>query len=220
MPSIFANAVLTIVAAQGSNANYGLRGLRGIPQPWQLCQEKYRIPGRQIVLRHIPGENRALGDHLWHRRGWTLQEQLFSARQIIFEADSVCWACTRDVWHEDECEELFQTYVHESLLRDDQEIRKNLFLSAYPFLPSYTLLLFDYNARALTYPEDVLDAASGTLSLLGRSFHGGFLYGLPVLFFDVALLWKLTEGKGVEGRMRRRTPTNSKDQLNPIPSWS
>ena len=44
-----------------------------------------------------------------------------------------------------------------------------------------------YNARDLTYEQDALPAIWGLLSVLNRSFEGGFLQGLPEMFFDVAL---------------------------------
>jgi hypothetical protein len=48
----------------------------------------------------------------------------------------------------------------------------------------------DYNMRQLTYPDDELAAFSGVLSTLSRTFTGGFVWGLPQMFFDVALLWQ------------------------------
>jgi hypothetical protein len=54
MASIYANAALTIVAAGGEDANYGLRGIRGISQPRSHSQQIGQLPhGVQIIERHF-----------------------------------------------------------------------------------------------------------------------------------------------------------------------
>ncbi|TLD19158.1 hypothetical protein PspLS_09768 [Pyricularia sp. CBS 133598] len=59
----------------------------------------------------------------------------------------------------------------------------------YPNLESLQVMFWEYCPRDLTYPEDALPAISGLLSLFERVFPGGFLYGLPEICFDAALLW-------------------------------
>jgi hypothetical protein len=78
MTSIFAAATITIVAMQGTDADYGLRGLRGISQPRNLPQDIFRIAkGIQITKYQIDSD----APSLWSHRGWTCQEELFSKRK-------------------------------------------------------------------------------------------------------------------------------------------
>lgn len=74
-------------------------------------------------------------------------------------------------------------------------------------------MLSIYNPRDLTYPEDVFDAFEGALSTFGSSFPGGFISGLPRMFFDASLLWQ-----PYSPIMRRRIPVKNREEN--IPSWS
>lgn len=49
-------------------------------------------------------------------------------------------------------------------------------------------LVQNYNDRQLTYLEDVTAGFSGVLSTLSDVFASGFIYSLPEMLFDVALL--------------------------------
>jgi hypothetical protein len=72
--------------------------------------------------------------------------------------------------------------------------------------------VFKYNQRVLTFPEDVLAAFDGLTSKISGAFDGGFLWGLPEMFFDVALLWRMSSSE-------RRKPTESSN-ISRIPSWT
>jgi hypothetical protein len=52
----------------------------------------------------------------------------------------------------------------------------------------------DYHRRLLTYDGDTLFALAGATSALSQTFRGGFLCGLPELFFDNAMLWNYCGG--------------------------
>jgi hypothetical protein len=73
-------------------------------------------------------------------------------------------------------------------------------------------LVQKYNTRVFTFPEDVLAAFDGLISRIGGTFGGGFLWGLPEMFFDVALLWRM------EG-LNRRNPSRL-SSISHIPSWT
>ena len=72
----------------------------------------------------------------------------------------------------------------------------------------------EYNQRELTFPADGLHAIAGLMTVWNRSFHGGFICGLPQMFFDEALLWQ------PRSQLRRRTPTQSSSDEMMLPSWS
>lgn len=80
-----------------------------------------------------------------------------------------------------------------------------------PNLLLYFRIVKHYNSRKLTFPEDGYRAFSGIVSALEPVFPGGFIWGLPVMHFEEALLWvPLQETK-------RRVAKKSTEFL---PSWS
>jgi hypothetical protein len=74
-------------------------------------------------------------------------------------------------------------------------------------------LLGVYNKREFTFSRDTLHALDGIISSL-TAFDDGFLWGLPLMFFDLALLWQPQE------RLTRRSRSKvGPDDIVP-PSWS
>ncbi|CZR61750.1 uncharacterized protein PAC_11647 [Phialocephala subalpina] len=104
-----------------------------------------------------------------------------------------------------------------SKLRLDNRPAPNVvvFLTSFPCLYEYSELLRDYNRRNFTHPQDALFAASGITTALSRTFYGGFICGLPLMFLDVALCWQPT------GKCERRVASTSGDPTElGLPSWS
>ena len=64
-------------------------------------------------------------------------------------------------------------------------------MRSYPDLDGFFDLVRSYNIRQLSFPEEALPAFTGILSALSRRFLDGFYGGIPVMYFDIALLWKL-----------------------------
>jgi hypothetical protein len=71
-----------------------------------------------------------------------------------------------------------------------------------------------FNTRSLTYESDTLNAFAGITSVVSKSFPGGFFYGLPVIYFELGLLWQ------PRGKMRRRDAKDNQGAPVPLPSWS
>jgi hypothetical protein len=83
--------------------------------------------------------------------------------------------------------------------------------SARPDIKQYIALVHHHTRRKLTYGDDALHAISSLLSIMSSSFSGGFISGLPEMFFNEALLWQPKEP------MQRR---RCSERLNELPSWS
>jgi hypothetical protein len=62
----------------------------------------------------------------------------------------------------------------------------------YPSFTRLTVAINAFNRRQLTYPEDAVFAFTGLLNVFSQTFTGGFLFGMPEAFFDIALLWEPT----------------------------
>jgi hypothetical protein len=206
MASIFASATVTIIAQQGSDANYGLRGLRGISQTRNLPQETFTLAkGYQVAQRRSGSDVPCV----WSHRGWTYQEEIFSKRTLVFAADMVEWRCG--------CCSCFEGLQQSKSYRNQSGLNSlsSLFSSPVPDLVGYGRLVLDYNARELTHPEDVLAAFAGITTALSQTFYGGFICGLPSLFFDIALCWE------PYSTCQRRVPScASNATLAGLPSWS
>jgi hypothetical protein len=51
------------------------------------------------------------------------------------------------------------------------------------------MLVENYSMRALTYENDNGRAFAGAAEIMSSTYPGGLLHGLPIFFFDIAILW-------------------------------
>ncbi|KAI1734076.1 HET-domain-containing protein [Xylaria scruposa] len=210
MGHIFQGAHFTIIAANGWDANQGLRGIKGFTEPRNISSQL--LSGREYMSRI---------DHTrtpWYSRGWTYQEMMLSPRKLFFLYGYVMWECSDAVWHEATgTTGSFPIAVETDLIRGRLE---RLFLKT-SFKPAdaavnpvkyYIALIRQYNSRGLTFPEDGLNAFMGITTKLTDYFPDGFLWGLPIALFDIALLWQPDEDM-----TQRRS---KRDDALQLPSWS
>jgi hypothetical protein len=200
MASIYANAYVTLIAANGWDANHGLRGIKGVT-------ESRMLPPSGLKDIH---ESLQPYSTVWYSRGWTLQELIFSRRKIMFQYQMAIWECSCSNWHEASDIHEISPIVPPFLRCTPMEVKPNL---DWPDLQQYMNLIRDYNDRHLTFPEDIIAGFSGVLRMLSSVFIGGFVYGLPEMFFDDALLWQ------PESPVQRRVPS-SRASSQSLPSWS
>jgi hypothetical protein len=99
MGSVYKCAALTIVAAAGEDANAGLYGMRSTPRG--ATQVFETVDG--ITLIHC-GKTmlQALRESKWNTRGWTLQEDYFGQRKLVFTAEQVFYDCRACGWCENQ----------------------------------------------------------------------------------------------------------------------
>jgi hypothetical protein len=75
-----------------------------------------------------------------------------------------------------------------------------------------SLLAMEFAKRDLSFPSDCIAAFASVLVSLEPHFPGGFLFGMPELWFDIALLWEPAD-RFLEDRFRG-------DEVACAPSWS
>jgi hypothetical protein len=204
MSAIYANASVTIIASDGCDAYSGFAGLQGVSGPRSYKQAIFDLDhGTKLS----PRQEYQSGT-VWSTRAWTFQELLFSNRRIIFENGCVRWECSKASWYED--------VLHmDGLNAAPREVRRRAMLSSkFPDLVGLDNLLRSYNDRNLTYPEDALNAFAGIMRALCPAFKSGFLYGLPLAFFSIALLWQ------PQGYAVRRVARKDVSAVTVLPSWS
>ncbi|KAF2822345.1 HET-domain-containing protein [Ophiobolus disseminans] len=187
MASIYARSYYTIVAADGIDADHGLRGVPGTYSPRNLQQKMYQF-SKRCVMMQVPESESNLDPKEWHRRGWTFQERTLSHRNLVFFQDQVFWECRRCTWIEDLAdipEGADPLRVSKRKPADPHDLQ----YYKWPDLHQYANLAYRYNRRLLGFQSDALNAFAAVTQVLSRSFPGGFLHGLPEYFFDYALLW-------------------------------
>jgi hypothetical protein len=207
MAGIYSSALLTIVATDGDGTS-GILGLPGISQPREPTQQVFRFGAEHLAIHEVGRHGLAnIEDRsAYHTRGWTYQEFLMSARKLVFMEGQAHWMCQCREWHEE--------LARDVELKEYISPRPQLLVAGFPDLASLEHLLNDYNKRSLTYDEDALPAIAGLLSVLSRTFTGGFLYGLPEMMFDTALGWNLSYT-----RTKRVLSQPVRHDQN-IPTWS
>ncbi|KAI3343537.1 HET-domain-containing protein [Ustulina deusta] len=218
MGQIFGGAHFTIVAANGWDANHGLRGIRGVTEPRNLTSQQL---AQSEYIRCIDPAST-----VWYSRGWTYQEMSLSPRTLLFVYQYVIWECPCAVWHESTgTTGSFPTFANSSgtqstrneYLPGPRIHRKRLRLDDITDMglnpmKHYLRFVCEYNARALTFPEDGLNAFLGITTQFMKYFPDGFLWALPIARFDIALLWQPAED------MTRRQPRRA--NALQLPSWS
>ncbi|KAL8993206.1 MAG: hypothetical protein Q9169_006518 [Polycauliona sp. 2 TL-2023] len=196
MHQVYAGATFTLIAADGVDANHGLRGFRDLTAPRHLQQQPIKLAAGESIVQDV--RSRTTGDvavllpgKAYYNRAWTFQENLFSKRRVIFEDNSVRWRCQCTDWDEDlipdsrvderdgDTWDLPGKYHGESWLH-----------SSVPTLSILSDTIRTYNTKILTYPEDALSAFAGIQAMLHRMYPGGLTYGMPENFFDIALMWR------------------------------
>jgi hypothetical protein len=214
MGSIYANAYITLVAA-GGTAFSGLRGFEMITPPMQRSIRKppkgvWRNPNL-LLQREIRDHHWRIRHSTWSSRAWTFQEQIFSRRLLVLSNESVSWECHCAVWFEGIEAFSIQCRQHE------KTIAQGFSFLLPPNLGDFEQHVKNYNLRKLTFPEDALRAFQGILGVLNTAFVGGFVCGIPRMFFDRGLLWWVQRDSGPA---RRRFPSLPGGMAEMPPTWS
>ncbi|PNP59166.1 hypothetical protein THARTR1_01414 [Trichoderma harzianum] len=131
MDSIYGAAVLTIVAACGSDANAGLRGVR---KGSRIFSQSAATIWHDLTLvaAASPGD---IAESIWATRGWTYQEQLLSQRLLVFTTEGqVVWQCASSHLLEDT-----SSTIRVRPLRRLRQLRGGLRLNEHQLTPNPTL---------------------------------------------------------------------------------
>lgn len=181
MSAIYFNAFFTIIAADGRDADHGLRG-----------SHADTIPRRDLTALNFPNDVRLYlrglfqyeeSEAPWNSRAWMYQERVLSHRLLVFVRDTVFWQCR--TCRKDELN-----------VKELQTEERNKFISPtldpprYPDLDAYYMMVKLFNSRSLSFEADAHDAFSAVLQVMSRQFEHGFHYGVPEVALDIGLLWE------------------------------
>jgi hypothetical protein len=205
MGHIYATAELTIVAANGNHANFGLPGFG------QLSKLDTRGPtkntdhdGKVFYYWTWPEVS------TWNSRGWTFQEALYSRRLLIFSRKHhIIWLCAQAAWHRLDHQQWSRPEINRIGWHRKYSITMSIKSqqSDLAYLIDWAIAVDAFTRRNLSFEEDFERAFAGAQHGLGSRFPGKMVHGLPQFFFDICLLWL----PGREDHQKRR--------MN-HPSWS
>jgi hypothetical protein len=164
MANIYACAQLTIVAATGENADYGLSNAY---KASNLLSFSTTLRSIRLLSHPKQGESlRVLKASRWASRAWTFQECYFSKRRLFFIGEQVVYICNDknklmpDGWSPSEARSMLQARdaIHRSMN-----------------------ILRAYSSRQMTYESDALSAIVSSLTSLddGMTQH---IWGLPLRY--------------------------------------
>jgi hypothetical protein len=226
MHLIYKNAYLTVVVADKDNANGGITG-------YETCSTGRILPGQTI---NYPNYVLSIKDHdyfdrdlPWRKRGWTLQEGVFSRRALVI-ANRVFLICAKS--YQEEGEDFGSKNNFHRVTNDMGTFLSSVCSSSTgPLeagspshrsllkLSAYTDIVFEFAVRDFSHDSDVIKAFSGVLTFFAMPRDSedalSLMFGHPVIYFATSLLWT-SDGCG----LRRRTIPLLQDGLPGVPSWS
>jgi hypothetical protein len=190
MSSIYSGALVTIVAASGKNAGFGLPG---VSENSRVLKGLEEIPdtGLHVMHRRRP-LYQIMDDSTYNTRGWTFQERLLSRRCIYFTDIQIFFECQQHLYSEDrsgtqmEAKNLYprprRTMRSEfgNPLDNDEEEQ----------VLKYSKLVEEYYHKKFTFVNDILNAFAGIEAALEHLCGWSMIYGLPEQLLDWAILWE------------------------------
>lgn len=224
MGAIYSNAVLTIAVVNASRVAEGFLQARSQP----FVELPYRCPDgamgkiqvsvqREISLRKEP----------LYTRGWCLQENLLSARILLYTDTEVIWQCqstpmkridTTHVSYEDSNPK-FSTSPFRRLPADvfspiqpsDETQDLSADVSRYA---TWRSLVEMYSGRKLTVPEDRFPALAGIVSKFEKAWSDEYCAGIWKHQFIPSMTWRRTK------RFSREYHPQLKAYRAPTWSWA
>jgi hypothetical protein len=219
MDIIYKEALLTIVALSGQDANSLLPGVRPYSRPPQAAA----MIGNVSAIATPPMLLDALRISKYDSRGWTFQERLLAKRCLYFSSNWVYFNCRSTTLAE---------------LRQSRSFPRGRFLNVrstgslnplatitsarhdhdrVEIFKKYYSLVEMYQERILSNPADILNAFAGIMADFQQRNGTMFACGLPEYELDRALLWR---PDGILKRRRKDVSPSSDTARLCYPSWS
>ncbi|KAK0620838.1 heterokaryon incompatibility protein-domain-containing protein, partial [Immersiella caudata] len=179
MAAVYRNASITLIAANGDDTC----GLRLSPPTVSIVT----LPSNLSLLHDSPTPLLTLPPkptpNSYHRRGWTLQEELLSPRTLKITPTEVKFLCRQT---------RLRHFLHDSLQLHPNRTATGIEIQPFKNIPdirTYAHLATEYTRRFLSYDSDASHAFSAIVAAYSRAIEGGILHGLSEILFEGALLW-------------------------------
>jgi hypothetical protein len=197
MNNIYSGAAVTIIAAVGSDPQYGLPGISTTAR-YGTSIDTFSHGSLLSWKRH--GDSDIDQSH-WGARGWTYQEMLLSRRRLVFTDSEMLFQC---------CSSQFQERLNitapsdpipnignvafpdiDGVNYDSTKLHTRAFAmkNAFPMngigesAEEIYSRIEEYTSRKLSYPGDILNAFNGIFSAYDRSMqeYESHFWGVPIL---------------------------------------
>lgn len=229
MHLVYRNAIFTIVAASGDDANRGLPGVQKGSR--RAHQTVWELGGRTYLDVEL-GETDEVGSGFqgsaWRTRGWTYEEGMFSSRMLVFTEQQAYWYCPSTGsggWREDLGGETTDIDKVDEVGLGTKVPGREISHGDEHFdlQPRYNFGDFqryanEYSRRDLTRPHDALNAFMGIESSL-REEYSDFFWGIPERDFIRGLCWYYPGAISGSAQHRIRAGPGLSRKLD-FPSWS
>jgi hypothetical protein len=193
MDNIYRRALVTIVAASGTDSNGGLPAFHyeTFEAPQSICLRNYHFSvWRTNWSDYSPPKPR------WRTRAWTFQEEVLSDRKIIFTRDRIF------------CTGPFQNLVYDYIIHDLIETVESKEPHFVQFTPGTSLVgssplphvkfqehLEQFLQRDISHNSDNLNAFTGIIRLFEPDI-GRCWFGMPLRAFAYFSLFTVTQPRG------------------------
>lgn len=231
MASIYSCSTITIIAASGKDADYGLAGVQ---RPRTGRQNELRVPVADgdapislvtTLCRLADDDSHFLSTAIWSTRGWTFQERELARRVVVFTGQQIYWACEKSYGIEETDLESEMARCIWDQMSEPHSLISDFADGDYAFRKrtwAFSQFVANYQERNLTNQGDASDAISAVLQSIQAHTGERFLWGLPCSIFDAAIWW---DGSLEDGPISRRTElttlkVTSLQEHVPFPSWS
>jgi len=185
MDLIYMNAELTIIAAAGSDSNYGLQGVGHQRRKSRYLTTCARI-GNHFLITTENAPTASIHRTKWDTRGWTFQEALLSRRRLVFTEEQMYFEC-----HGMYCCESLKFPLEYMHRKDKQGFKKRFckddLVGAFPKGVGRTNFeivhrIEEYTKRTLTNSDDILKGILGIFNAFERSdMQVKHYLGIPIL---------------------------------------
>ena len=199
MSDIYSNAVLTIIAGVGEDANAGLPRVNCAGEVevsmLQSMQETNIEKPRSSSCAGFSGDWHSteayegwhsMENSRWISRAWTYQETILSKRLLLVLKQRMLLACEHSLFEEGKEPDTAMAHPRFESFHKKLERRNSL--------ECYEHCVFSYTRMNLTFPVDILRAFDGILSRLRPYLRSRFIFGLPETEIESALAWRGGEG--------------------------
>lgn len=235
MDRVYESSLITLIATPASESlgcePDGLLSYR--TRDTKFLQDIVRIQGLDLCVPYSSVIMATIGSP-WSSRSWTFQEEWLSRRRLYFTASQLYFQCTGSVCCEDAVGEgqssMAYVYLNSSLWNNSRlqgklgegQVAASHRVSRTPFRDGressvfYNHLVEQYSDRSMTHQTDALLAIEGVLAVLRSTMGTQFMYGLPIIYLNEALLW-LAHDPPVRRTVTMKTTT---DLMFPTWSWA
>lgn len=229
MHLVYRNAIFTIVAAAGEDANSGLPGVRNGSR--RARQSVWELGGRtylDVELGEVDEVGSGFQASAWRTRGWTYEEGLFSSRMLVFTEQQAYWYCPSTGsggWREDiggesvDIDRVDEIGVGTSVPgREPSHGDEHFELHSRHTFGDFRRFANEYSRRDLTRPHDALNAFMGIESSL-REDYSDFFWGTPERDFIRGLCWYYQGAISGSAQHKIRAGPGLSRKID-FPSWS